>query len=132
MNSQLDNKPFDMATATKIVTVFTGKEDEDICTWIRDLLLVAEVNEWTEDNIFRVTILCLQGKARSWAAQILKGKMSGLTLDALFDLLKRRFALSTTGEISITTFCNLGIAATREDFSFMLRQATRICERNII
>jgi hypothetical protein len=34
---------FDMATAVKAAKPFQGSETEDVDTWIRDVLLVAEV-----------------------------------------------------------------------------------------
>jgi hypothetical protein len=126
------NKTFDIVIAMKIVTAYNGDEKEDICTWIRELLLVAEVNGWTDKDIMRVAFLSLQEKARAWSAQILKGKMTEMTLEILLDLLKKRFSSATAGDISITSFCTLGVAMSREEFSNMLRQATTICERKVI
>ncbi|KAF9744316.1 hypothetical protein NGRA_3578, partial [Nosema granulosis] len=126
------NKHFDMATATKTITPFEGGDNEDIDTWIRDLLLVAEVAEWSERDTCRVAVMCLKGKARSWASQILIGKMEALDIKTLSALLKRRFTSESNKQVALTKFISMEVPKSREEFSEMLRLATSIHERKIV
>ncbi|MGL4848941.1 MAG: hypothetical protein ACRC28_08430, partial [Clostridium sp.] len=131
-NNKQFNSKFDMATAVKTVTSFGGEEEEDVGTWIRDILLVAEVLGWQEEEMVRVVVVSLKGKARSWASQILGGKISSLDWKSLNDLLRRRFCASRIGQVTLTKFCALGIVQSREEYSEMLRQATAIYEKEVV
>ncbi|KAF9762239.1 hypothetical protein NGRA_2142 [Nosema granulosis] len=127
-----NNEVFDMATAVKTVRPFEGEEGEDIDTWWRDLLLIGEVACWTEDNITRVAIMCLIGKALSWASQVLRGKIDQITLETLIAMTKKRFGSSSNKEVALTKFINLPTAKSNQEYSEMLRMATAINEKDII
>ncbi|KAF9761331.1 hypothetical protein NGRA_2712 [Nosema granulosis] len=92
------NKSFDMATAIKAVDQFGGTENEDVMVWLRDLIFVGEAAGWEENEICRVAVVSLKGKARSWASQVLSGKLSELNLSTLVELLKKRFGSSRMGD----------------------------------
>ena len=55
----------DMATATKSIKDFSGTEQEDVISWIRDCKLVAKVGGLTVEELTRIMILALRGNALS-------------------------------------------------------------------
>ncbi|KAF9761367.1 hypothetical protein NGRA_2695 [Nosema granulosis] len=121
-----------MATAVKTVKPFGGEEEEDVEAWLRKLTLIGEVAQWSENEMCRVVIMSLKGKALSRASQVQVGKVEMLDFTTIRDLIKKRFGSSSRSEISLTRFIELEIPKTRAEYSAILRSVTNIYERDII
>ncbi|KAF9750335.1 hypothetical protein NGRA_3459, partial [Nosema granulosis] len=121
-----------MATAIKSLRPFEGEEKEDVNTWLRDSLLVAEIGNLSEEETVRAITLSLRGKALSWASQVLTGKLNTIELSELVTLMEKRFGGQQNSDITLTRFLSRTEPNTREDFSEMLKDASVLNERKLI
>ncbi|KAF9763573.1 Paraneoplastic antigen-like protein 5 [Nosema granulosis] len=121
-----------MATAIKSLRPFEGEEKEDINTWLRDALLVAEIGNLSKEETIRAITLSLRGKALSWASQVLSGKLNTIELPEIVTLMKKRFGGQQNSDITLTRFLSRAEPTSREDFSEMLKDASVLNERKLI
>lgn len=117
----------DMATASKILKTFSGEDNEDVSSWIRDALLIARIGRMSEEETVRTMILSLRGKALSWISIILQHQ-SDISLSTLTSQLSTRFKNQRVSDEKMTRFLNRKMSTTPLEYREVLQEATDIFE----
>jgi hypothetical protein len=127
----LNKCDIDMATA-KLIKPYEGGDKEDINTWIRDVLLIAEITVSTVKQTVKMMLLSLKGAALSWAAQVLGGRTDTVSLNDLMEMLRKRFGATQITDVKLSRFLTANNPQTRAEFSEMLKDGTFIYESKLM
>lgn len=89
-NELNDFSKFNMAT-TKGLRYFTG-EEEDIITWIDEIIFLTSATDLNEDETVKIILLQLRGVALNWASEVLGIRAKDLKLSELKNALINKFS----------------------------------------
>ena len=121
----------DMATAAKTARFFSGEEEEDVVTWLRDIKTLAWAFNYDENSTTKFLITNLKGKALTWASHVIETS-SAINLTELCEQLNNRFSPEGIEDKILNRFLNVKIAKSREEFKQMIEDTSRIKEGGII
>jgi hypothetical protein len=100
-----NNDRFDMVKALEIVAPFSGRPDEDVDVWVRDIELVARITGWYGDELYRLTLLALKGEAHTWSSEVVGGRVGRLNFSKFKELLRKRFRITQRQGVRLPKFC---------------------------
>lgn len=70
INKQLNQTILDMASAVNATKEFSGKENENIEAWIKEVKMIGKVTQLDPISIFKLILIKLRGVAQSWASEL--------------------------------------------------------------
>ncbi|KAF9747745.1 hypothetical protein NGRA_3500, partial [Nosema granulosis] len=121
-----------MATALNGMKEFYGKEEEDANVWLRDILMIAKLSGFTEEETLRAIILKLRESALSWASELIEQREWKIYLEDFITLFKKRFTNFYKAEISLSKFLTSPSPTSREEFTALLRAGTILFEQKLM
>ncbi|KAF9750351.1 hypothetical protein NGRA_3443, partial [Nosema granulosis] len=121
-----------MATATNSMREFHGKPEEDAAVWLRDVLLIARLGRFTEEDTLKAVVLKLRDTALAWASELIEQREWRINLEEFTLLFKKRFSNLYKTEVSLSKFLKAPSPSTREEFSALLNAGTILFEQKLM
>ncbi|KAF9758268.1 hypothetical protein NGRA_3183, partial [Nosema granulosis] len=79
---------YNMATVANGIRDFQGNSDEDVNIWLRNVLLITNLMNFTEQDTLRLIVMKLRNTALSWASETLQQCSGSIKLEHFLGLLK--------------------------------------------
>ncbi|KAF9762051.1 Retrovirus-related Pol polyprotein from transposon 17.6 [Nosema granulosis] len=130
INNITSNSPsfYNMATVANGIREFNGNEEEDANIWLRDVLLITNLMNFTEEDTLRIIVMKLRNTALSWTSETLQQASGTIRLEEFLALFKKRFTNLYKTELSLSNFLTSPTPTTREEFTDLLKNGTTIFE----
>ncbi|KAM0678690.1 hypothetical protein BDAP_000800 [Binucleata daphniae] len=122
---------YDMASALTALSIFLGKDNEDIIAWLQQAKIISKVSMLSEKNTVKLLILRTKDIAQTWIAKILTGEPD-LTLAEISTRMTTLFASNNRNQELLTKFINLNGSKTKEEYLTMLKLAITLHEKNFL
>ncbi|KAM0686621.1 hypothetical protein COBT_002153 [Conglomerata obtusa] len=117
----------DMASALAALRTFEGKDNEDINGWLKEAGLIASMANLRDEELLKLVVLRLRGKAQSWAAET----FSIYNNIDIFDFkcrIESRFQSTTAKHGALKKFLSFPNPSTKTEYDELLHLASTIIE----
>ena len=123
-----DNIKYDMATAIKMISPFSGNASQDINIWLRNFRLYTNVYGCPQSDLGRILLCCLQGEALTWASAYLS-KVNVLDFESISTALETRFSSRKNVNQIIRKIVQSPVPKSSSELSKMFEDANYLYER---
>ena len=120
-----------MATMTKTIREFAGKEDDDVFIMIKMGRVTAQINQVPNELLLNLMVNSLGGKAKEWIAEAVDTMMSW-TLEEFIMKLKTRFPITAMDNKILNRFLDIKRIGSWKQFREVAADATSILNRGMI
>lgn len=121
----------DMASAMEAIRTFSGTENEDITTWIKEVQLVQNLLSLEDDTTLKAAALRLRGKAQQWCCNVFKTSPC-LKFQEFIKLISSQYCNPQRVHNLLEKFLSTKIATTKEEFRELLNNATILLEKGCL
>lgn len=93
-----------MATATKSLKYFSVTDEEDIITWLDEIISITNLLRYKDENTVKTILLQLRGVALSKATEVLGMRANEMNTEGLRTVLINRFGSQQRTDLSLSRF----------------------------
>lgn len=124
-DNKINRNNYDMATVTKSLGEFHGKEEENPVEWIEAAEVIAELSNMTAMELMKTMIMCLRGEAKAWGISVIKGRAEKNWSSFKNEFLSR-FTNHKKADETLSRFLNTSEVKTYEGFKQLIKDAKDI------
>ena len=119
---------YDMATATKMLSPYSGDGTQDINIWLRNFRLFTSLYGYPQSDLGRIIICCLQGAALTWASAYV-AKQKVIDFEEICQALENRFSSRRNVNQVLRKILQAAVPKSSRELSEILEDANYLYDR---